>query len=123
MPNKLPISADPGPVRNLQCHYIISRRKPLVCEWSEPEWPNGRIQYYIVNLKHNMESIKYKELKKTRWQPRLHLINQSDLYSVSVSTMTYAEGPAVSTLVDYSSPRTLSLVFILTHQSLIFSNL
>ena len=50
MPNYLPISADPGPVRNLQCHYIISRKKPFVCKWSEPERPNGRMQYYIVNL-------------------------------------------------------------------------
>lgn len=95
-------SADPGPVRHLQCHYDRRRLNPLICEWSAPKRPNGRIKYYIVSLIDRKGTISNNTGINTWWQSR-HCLKYGGVYGVSVSPVTYAVGPSVTTRVDFIS--------------------
>ena len=95
-------SADPGPVRDLQCDYDPSRSNKLICEWSAPDHANGRIKHYIVNLSDHEKAILNEPATNTSWQSR-QILKYGEKYRVSVSTVTYAVGPPVSTRIDFIS--------------------
>ena len=88
-------SAPPGPVKDLQCYY-----KPFVCNWSEPEQTNGRIQYYLVQLTQYGVLIHNTTENVTRCKWAIHL-NYGERYTVSVITVTYEMGPSASTQVNF----------------------
>ena len=94
------LQENPGPVRNLRCNYRQSRHIPLICEWDAPQQLNGQIQYYHVKIRHNNETIYSTTEKNPRWNSTLKLKN-GDMYVVSISTVTYAVGPTVSTQIVF----------------------
>ena len=93
-------SADPGPVRNLRCQYDLSRSSPLVCNWSAPEHPNGRIKHYLLNLTDKEETIFNITEETIYWQSG-HRLKYGGFDEVSVSTVTYAVGPSNSTRIIF----------------------
>ena len=95
-------------MRKLRCNYKRSRKNILLCKWSEPEQPNGQIQYYSVKVAHGEELIYNTTEKKCRLKLEIDFKND-ELYTVTISTVTYSVGAAVSTLVNFNHKSKLIL--------------
>ena len=107
---RLSTSAEPGLVRNLECHYEESKNNHIICKWSKPKKSNSQIKHYFVKLAQNGKNIHYENVTSNNWKAKIQL-KMGRVYIVSVSVVTYTVGTAVSTRIN--SPRSGKIFSIL----------
>ena len=77
--------------------------------WSEPDQPIGRIQYYNIVLTQNGKIIHTTTTINKEWKPKFRL-KYSEVFNVSVSTMTNTVGTPVYATVNITDTCKLPVV-------------